>query len=215
MLRQREWLPSRPEISVRRIALEGFRLLAASRPLLAATVAGSVSLAGRGLLALAFPFFAVEELGEPEGFSGWLWAAFAVGSLLGGVGPLGIQARRRPHEIVVWAAGAAGLLMLLWPLASSPAVALVLIAAGGFVYGPGLVATFSVRQEEAPAELQSQVFMTGAGLKTASFAVGAAVSGALVIEVGAAETILLAAGLHLVAAAAGAAAAHSPGRCRP
>ena len=27
--------------------------------------------------------------------------------------------------------------MLLWPLASSPAVALVLIAAGGFVYGPG------------------------------------------------------------------------------
>ena len=94
--------------------------------------------------------------------------------------------------------------MLLWPLASSPAVALVLIAAGGFVYGPGLVATFSVRQEEAPAELQSQVFMTGAGLKTASFAIGAAVSGALVVELGAAETIVLAACLHLLAAAGGA-----------
>ena len=207
MLRQRQRLPSRPDISVRRITLEGFRLLAASRPLLAATVAGSVSLVGRGLLALAFPFFAVEELGEPEGFAGWLWAAFAVGSLLGGLGPLGIQARRRPHEIVVWAAGAAGLVMLLWPLASSPVVALLLIAAGGFVYGPGLVATFSVRQEEAPAELQSQVFMTGAGLKTASFATGAAVSGPLVVEAGAAETLLAAATLHLMAAAVGAAAA--------
>ena len=91
--------------------------------------------------------------------------------------------------------------MLLWPLASSPAVALVLIAAGGFVYGPGLVATFSVRQEEAPAELQSQVFMTGAGLKTASFAIGSALSGALVVELGAAETLVLAAVLHLLAGA--------------
>lgn len=203
-LRQRERLPSRPDITVRRIALEGFRLLASSRPLLAATAAGSVSLVGRGLLSLAFPFFAVEELGEPEGFSGWLWAAFAAGSLIGGLGPLGIQARRRPHEIVLWAAGAAGLVMLLWPLASSPAVALVLIAAGGFVYGPGLVATFSVRQEEAPAELQSQVFMTGAGLKTASFAIGSALSGALVVELGAAETLVLAAVLHLIAGAGGA-----------
>jgi MFS family permease len=206
-LRPHGRLPARPDITVLRITLEGFRLLAGSRRLLAATVAGSVSLAGRGLLSLAFPFFAVTELGEPEGFAGWLWAAFAAGSLLGAVGPLGIQARRRPHEIVVWAAGAAGLVMLLWPLASSAAVALPLIAAGGFVYGPGLVATFSVRQEEAPAELQSQVFMTGAGLKTASFAIGAAISGPLVVEVGATETLLAAAALHLVAAAAGAAAA--------
>lgn len=206
-LRQREQLPSRPAVSVRHITVEGFRLLSASRPLLAATAAGSVSLVGRGLLSLAFPFFAVEELGEPEGFAGWLWAAFAVGSLLGALGPIGIQARRRPHEIVVWAAGAAGLVMLLWPLASSPELALLLIAAGGFVYGPGLVATFSVRQEEAPAELQSQVFMTGSGLKTASFAVGAAVSGPLVVEVGASETLLAAATLHLVAAAVGSAAA--------
>ena len=204
MLRQRGRLHSRPDISVRHITLEGFRLLAASRPLLAATVTGSVSLVGRGLLSLAFPFFAVEELGEPEGFSGWLWAAFAAGSLLGGVGPVGIQARRRPHEIVVWAAGAAGLVLLLWPLASSPALALLLIAAGGFVYGPGLVATFSVRQQEAPPELQSQVFMTGAGLKTASFAIGSALSGALVVELGAAETLVLAASLHLLAGAGGA-----------
>ena len=207
-LRERERLPSRADISVRRITLEGFRLLAASRPLLAATVAGSVSLVGRGLLALAFPFFAVQELGEPEGFAGWLWAAFAAGSLAGAVGPLGIQARRRPHEIVVWAAAAAGLVMLLWPLASSPAVALVLIAAGGFLYGPGLVATFSVRQEEAPANLQSQVFMTGAGLKTASFAIGAALSGAVVVELGAAETLVVAAVLHLIGGAAGAAVGH-------
>lgn len=213
-LRQRDRLPSRPDVSVLTIAAEGFRLLAASRPLLAATLAGSVSLIGRGLLSLAFPFFAVEELGEPAGFSGWLWAAFAVGSLAGGVGPLGIQARLRPHEIVIWAAGAAGLVMLLWPLASSPVVALVLVAAGGFVYGPGLVATFSVRQEEAPAELQTQIFMTGAGLKTASFAIGAALSG-LVVQAGATETLLAVAALHLVAGGAGAAvSSYSPARWR-
>lgn len=215
VLRQRERLPSRPDIAVLAIAAEGFRVLAASPALLAATAAGSISLVGRGLLSLAFPFFAVEELGEPEGFSGWLWAAFATGSLLGAVGPLGIQARRRPHEIVVWAAGAAGLVMLLWPLTSSPALALVLIAAGGFVYGPGLVATFSVRQEEAPAELQTQVFMTGAGLKTASFAAGAAISGPLVVGAGAAQALLAAAALHLVAGAAGAAlSSRSPATAR-
>jgi MFS family permease len=213
-LRQRGRLPARPDIAVMRIAAEGFRLLAASRPLLAATAAGSISLVGRGLLSLAFPFFAVEELGEPAGFAGWLWAAFAIGSLAGGVGPVGIQARRRPHEIVVWSAGAAGLVMLLWPLASSPAPALVLIAAGGFVYGPGLVATFSVRQEEAPAELQSQVFMTGAGLKTASFAIGAAASGPLVVAAGATETLLAAAALHLLAGLAGAVSSRSPATWR-
>lgn len=196
-------LPARPGTSVRTIVGEGFRLLIASRPLRAATAAGSIALVGRGLLSLAFPFFAVEELGEPEGFSGWLWAAFAAGSLAGALGPLGIQARRRPHEIVVWAAAAAGIVMLAWPLAGSPGVALVLIAAGGFVYGPGLVATFSVRQEEAPAGLQSQVFMTGSGLKTASFAIGSAASGALVVELGASETLVLAAVIHLLAGAVG------------
>lgn len=205
-------LPSRPAASIRRVAGEGLRLLVASRPLAATTAAGSIALVGRGLLALAFPFFAIEELGEPSGFSGWLWAAFAIGSLLGGLGPLGIHAHRPPHEIVVWAAGAAGVVMLTWPLAASPAVALALIAAGGFAYGPGLVATFSVRQGEAPANLQSQVFMTGAGLKTASFAIGAAVSGPLVVEVGAAETLLVAAALHLVAGATGAAVARSLAR---
>jgi hypothetical protein len=54
--------------------------------------------------------------------------------------------------------------------------------------------------------------MTGAGLKTASFAIGAAVSGPLVVEAGAAQTLLAAAALHLAAGIAGAAAARSPVR---
>jgi MFS family permease len=206
-LRQVAGLPSRPGVSVRSVTAAGFRVLGASRPLLAATAAGSIALGGRGLLALAFPFFAVEELGEPSGFAGWLWAAFAAGSLLGAVGPLRIQAGRRPHQLVVRAAGAAGLVMLLWPLASGPGRGRARGAARGGVYGPGLVATFSVRQEEAPADLQSQVFMTGSGLKTASFSIGAALSGAAVVELGAADTILLAAAIHLVAAAVGTAIA--------
>ena len=202
-LRTPNELPSRPDQSVLAVTREGFRVLVASRPLLAGTVTGSVALLGRGLLALAFPFLALEELGEGRGFSGWLWAAFAAGSLTGAVGPLALQARWRPHQIIIRGAAAAGLVMLSWPLASSPAVALVLVALGGFVYGPSLVATFSVRQEEAPASLQSHVFMTGAGLKAASFALGAALSGPLVVELGAAETVLAAALLHLAAAAIG------------
>ena len=51
--------------------------------------------------------------------------------------------------------------------------------------------------------------MTGAGLKTASFAIGAAASGALVVEMGATETLLMAAGLHLLAGVGGVAAAFS------
>ncbi|MFJ4340057.1 hypothetical protein [Streptomyces sp. NPDC088915] len=47
----------------------------------------------------------------------------------------------------------------------------------GIGEGPQLTALFAVRHREAPERLRSQVFTTGASLKTTGFALGAAVAG--------------------------------------
>jgi hypothetical protein len=79
------------------------------------------------------------------------------------------------------------------------------VAAAGFAYGPGLAATFAVRQDWTPHELQGQVFMTAASLKVGSFALGAALAGLLAPGLGAREILLLAAGAQLAAFALGSA----------
>lgn len=173
-------------------------------PLAAITVCGSLAMAGRGLLVVAFPFFAVEQLGHGRGFAGALWAAFAAGSALGAIALSG-PARRWPSERVALAAVAlAGLAML--PVASleSSAAALGLLGVSGLLYGPGLAATFEARRRWTPPEFIGQVFTSAASLKSASFALGAAASGALVAGFGPAETIALAALTHLAASAIGA-----------
>jgi hypothetical protein len=69
--------------------------------------------------------------------------------------------------------------------------------------GPALSATFAVRQDWAPADLQGQIFTTGAALKVGSFALGSALGGALVTGIGSSGTLVAAACVNLVAAAAG------------
>ena len=41
------------------------------------TAAGALNLGGLGLLTVAFPFFAADELGVDRSVSGYMWAAFA------------------------------------------------------------------------------------------------------------------------------------------
>jgi MFS family permease len=192
------------DASVARTAKRGLRHVLATPPLLAVTTAGAVSLAGRGLLVAAFPFFAVEQLSEGRSFAGYLWAAFAAGSIAGAVGTVRLQERWPPARTALASVAACGVVMLAWPLAESAPAALAVIALAGLVYGPGFAATFGVRQQWAPAELHGQVFMTAASLKVGSFALGAAVSGLLVSGLGGRGTLVLAAGLHVLAGAAGA-----------
>ena len=86
-----------------------------------------------------------------------------------------------------------GALMLLWPLAASLPVMLALVALAAMADGPGLAATFAVRQQRVPEELYGQVFTTAAGLKVGAFSLGAALAGPVATGLGSAEALLLAA----------------------
>jgi MFS family permease len=195
--------PVRAADSLMEVVRDGLRLLVSVPQLFGTTVAGSLNLVGAGFLTVAFPFFCVEHLGVERNASGALWAAFAVGSTIGALALVRLQKRFAPHRIVVVSLVAFGVLMLPWPLASSLPVALVLVAVAALADGPGLAATFAVRQDWAPRDLQGQIFTTAAGLKVGAFALGAAVAGPLVTGIGSSATLLAAAGTSFAGAAAG------------
>jgi predicted MFS family arabinose efflux permease len=195
--------PVRTGGSLLGVARDGLRALVRAPPLLATTVAGSINLMGAGLLTVAFPLFCVDELGANRNASGVLWAAFAVGSTVGALAFVGVARRHAPERVLLVSLVVFGLLMLSWPLASSLPVAIVLVAVAAVAEGPGLSATFAVRQNWAPRDLQGQIFTTAAGVKVGAFALGAAVAGPLVTSVGSADTLLISAATNFVAAAAG------------
>jgi predicted MFS family arabinose efflux permease len=196
--------PIRAATSLMRVVRDGLRSLVAVPQLLGTTVAGSLNLIGAGFLTVAFPFFCVEHLGVERTASGALWAAFAVGSTAGALGIVRLQRRYPPHKIVIGSLLAVGLLMLSWPLADSLPVALVLVAVASVADGPGLAATFAVRQDWAPRDLQGQIFTTAGGVKVGAFALGAAAAGPLVTGIGSSGTIIASAATCFAGAAAGA-----------
>jgi MFS family permease len=184
------------------IAADGLRLLARAPVLRAVTASAGVYMAGTGLLTVAFPFFAAQDLGAGHSAAGALWAAFALGSALGALvlGPR-VTKGRAPERVVIGSMACFGALALLWPLASSLPAALALIALAGVVDGPGLTATFAVRQEQVPPDLYGQVFSTASSLKIGSFALGSALAGPLVVGIGPRGTIVVSACTALTAAA--------------
>ena len=201
--------PTRP---LRAIALDGLRVVARTPALRSVTAAGAIGLGGIGLLTVAFPFFAEHELGVDRSVSGYMWAAFAGGSMVGALGLVQLQTRFRPENVMLGSLAALGCLMLTWPLAASLPVALGLIALGGFADGPGLAATFGARQRWTPRELLGQIFTTAASLKVGAFAIGAACAGPAVNTFGARATLLIAAAMQFTAVAVGLLLRRSRGR---
>jgi predicted MFS family arabinose efflux permease len=186
-----------------RVVMDGLRQIAAVPELRGITAAGAIGLGGIGLWTVAFPLFAVEHLGAERSAAGYMLAAFAIGSSLGALAFVRFQRRFRPWSIVIGGQAIFGALMLLWPLAGSLGVMLPLIAIAALVDGPALAATFAVRQQVVPPRLYGQVFTTAAGLKVGAFSLGSALSGPLVSGLGSAETLVVAAGVQLCAAATG------------
>jgi predicted MFS family arabinose efflux permease len=185
------------------VVVAGLRQIIDVPQLRGVTAAGALGLAGLGLLTVAFPLFAVEHLGADRSDAGYIWAAFALGSTIGALSLVQLQRRFHPERIVVVAIATFGALMLLWPLATALPVMLVLVALAAMADGPGLAATFAVRQQRVPAELYGQVFTTAAGLKVGSFSVGAALAGPVATGLGSAEALLVAAAMQFVAAGVG------------
>ena len=194
------------------IAVDGLRQIVLVPQLRGVTAAAAFGMAGLGLLTVAFPLFAVEHLGVERSASGYMWAAFAVGSTLGALSLVRIQRRFPPERIVIAGYATFGLLMLSWPLAGSLPVFLALVALASLVDGPALASQFAVRQQNVPPSLYGQVFTSAVGLKVGSFALGAAIAGAVVTGLGSAEALVVAATLQMVAAAVGLTLMSLPGR---
>jgi MFS family permease len=195
--------PVRAAGSLMQVVRDGLRALVAVPQLLGVSLAGALNLVGAGFLTVAFPYFCVEHLGAPRNAAGALWAAFALGSTVGALGLVRLQRRYRPHDIVLVSMLVFGVLTLPWVLADSLAVAVVVVAIGSIADGPGLAATFAVRQDWAPRDLQGQIFTTAAGLKVGAFALGAAVAGPLVTGIGSSGTIIASAMTSFAGAAVG------------
>jgi MFS family permease len=194
---------TRDATALREVVRDGLLVLVRSPPLRGTTVAGGLGLIGPGVLTVAFPLWCVEELGAQESASGLLWAAFAAGSTLGALALVGVQRRLPPQTVVLTGVGLFGLLMLSWPLAASLPVAIALVVIASFADGPALSATFAVRQEWAPPDLQGQIFTTAVGFKVGAFAIGSALAGPIVEGTGPESAILVAAAINLFAAALG------------
>jgi predicted MFS family arabinose efflux permease len=207
--------PVRTSGSLLQVARDGLRALVEVPELLGVSVAGALGLFGTGFLTVAFPYFCVEHLGASPNASGALWAAFAFGSTVGALALVRMQRRYRPHQVVLVSMLVFGVLMLPWVLAESLAAAVVLVALGSIVDGPGLAATFAVRQDWAPRDLQGQIFTTAGGLKVGAFALGAAVAGPLVTGIGSSGAIIASAGTSFAGAAVGWVLIRRRARSRP
>ncbi|HEX5896925.1 MAG TPA: MFS transporter [Thermoleophilaceae bacterium] len=194
------------------VAGDGLRQILLVPQLRGVTAAAAIGLGGLGLLTVAFPLFAVDHLGVERSAAGYMWAAFAVGSTLGALSLVRIQRRFPPERIVLTGYAVFGLLMLSWPLAGSLPVFLALVSLAALVDGPALAAQFATRQRYVPPSLYGQVFTTAVGLKVGSFALGAALAGAVVTGLGSAEALVVAASLQMAAAAVGVTLMRLPGR---
>lgn len=195
--------PAEDASSVLDVARQGIALIFETPQLRGVTAAGMLGLAGLGLLTVGFPFFAVDHLDVERGAAGYLWAAFALGSMLGALLLVRLQQRWRPERIVIGSLAAFGSLMLLWPIQASLPLMLVVVALAGVSDGPGLAATFAARQRYVPADLMGQVFTTAAGLKVGAFSLGSAAAGPVVLAAGSAGTLLIAACVQFAGAAVG------------
>jgi predicted MFS family arabinose efflux permease len=151
-------------------------------------------------LNVGFPAYAL-KIGAHAHTAGYMWAAVAAGSMIGGFA-LGTRQGRVAQRFViggyflVMAASAAA-----WPLAGSVAVALPLIFFTGVLDGPGLVGLISIRQRLAPTHLRAQVFSTASSLHSAVIAVGSAGAGLLLRASGTNALLLVWAALLGIAGA--------------
>jgi MFS family permease len=164
--------------SMRQALGEGTRALL-GHPLLRNISAASVlANFSWGLMTITFPVYAAQRLHAGANASGYLWAAVAIGSILGtfllaGVG--GIRGIRR----VAGSYAVLALSALLWPLAETLLAGFLLIALTGVIEGPAYSDTIALRQRHVPPAVRGQVFNTLGSLSLGAISLGSAVGGLL------------------------------------
>jgi MFS family permease len=179
---------------------DGLRALWRIVPLRAVSTSSLFSVMGWGSLNVGFPAYAI-AVNAGAHASGYLWAAVSVGSVFSAFAFAGVAARLSTVVLMAGSSLAMGCSALLWPLASSLPVALLLVTLTGVLEGPALAAFFTVRQRFTPAHLRGQVFSTVGSATLAGMAVGSALAGPVHAALGTDATLLAFAALQLASAA--------------
>ena len=167
------------------------------------TLITTISFMGQAAVFICSPLIA-QRLTGSLAFTGVILGALAVG----GVISAGFLLRfpiRRPDATVIVATVVMAFCLAGFGLANSVPAVLIWAFIIGLAEIPQLSSIFLVRNREAPVRVRSQVFTTGASLRTSAFAVGSAVFGSLLVY-GTTFVILCGVGLHVVALAIGLAA---------
>lgn len=146
------------------------------RSLAAVTAGTMLNMAGVGALPVAAALLAARA--ESPELTGLILSVGAAGGLAGSLLITRWPIRRWSPErvMVVCLSGVAVLFAVLVPLPAGWA-ALPVMALAGLLGAPQIVATFTVRDREAPPGMRTQIFALGGGLKVTSAAAGAAAAG--------------------------------------
>ena len=183
-----------PWIDLRR----GFALIIHRPRLRWATSSSVIAFFGFGVFFAIVPTIGATQFGTPAG-AGIILGVMAGCALVSNA----ILSRRgelkRPSTVLALGTVTVGVGLILM-LIPSPAAALVAAAIIGTGDGPLLAALLHIRHLEAPARLRTQVFTTGASLKITASGLGALAAIPLMIG-GLSLPLLVAAGVHLIAAA--------------
>jgi MFS family permease len=180
--------------SMRQALREGTRALLGHRLLRNISAASVLANFSWGLMTITFPLYAVQYLHAGTNASGYLWAAVALGSIIGTFLLAGTPSARR----VAGSYAVLGLSALLWPLAATLLVGFLLITLTGIIEGPAYSGTIALRQRHVPAAVRGQVFNTLGSFSLGAISLGAAVGGLVQRPL---ATIVAFAAINLVAAA--------------
>ncbi|MFF4017788.1 MFS transporter [Streptomyces sp. NPDC001843] len=176
----------------------GVRCIGRSPSLAGATLTSVASCAAQGVLITCTPLLGTRFLGG-AGRGALLLSGIAVASLAANAVLAHSPGRRLPPDAVVRIGALLQAAALALAATGRPALLAATVVLAGTGEGPQLTALFAVRHREAPERLRSQVFTTGASLKIAGFALGAAVAGPMA-DWSLQGALLTAAGLHVAGA---------------
>ncbi|MDP9218927.1 MAG: MFS transporter [Actinomycetota bacterium] len=199
------WLPARTAPPSRQARpqglLAGVRAIVTEPALAAVTGATTLAQVGAGALPVVATVAAVRA-GEPAG-AGLLLGAVGVGGLAGSLlwtwRPTRVE--RAPAIVLAGLVGA-GLPLMLAAATPSLAGRALLFAVSGVADGLLFGALLVTRERHSRAELRSQVFTLGAGVKITATAAGAAIGGAI-SPLPTGVQLAAAGGVHLLAAGLG------------
>jgi MFS family permease len=187
----RAWRPQRS----RGGAAAGALISPGMRTLLIVSAAYGVAF---GAVEVAMPAFAARH--GSAGTSGVLLAAMAVGSVLGGVLYGARSWRAEVPDLFVRFAALFAIALVPVAFAGSIPAMFVLITVAGFFIAPWAATTYVLVGRLVPPDALTEAFTWETTAVVAGFALGGALSGALVEQAGVREAFLAAAGLAAVSA---------------